>query len=412
MQSISKNKATRLFENNENLYSERITEYTAYRQDCSAIDQRRLSANSEKIGFNYIQSFISNISFPKNLDELEYFAMKYGQFNVEDILCENAVIWTAPRWAKINDIVFFMHAKTAVSTITRLRSELNQKRSCLSDVKYNMLMEWISKGLALYKEYGGKIFAIGRVDGAPEYESHIMDDPDNYQMHWKSKVYAKINEINVLLNPIDISRFNDFIMVSRQSSITPVLGEAFDKLKDIIRESNSIPNYFEKSVSSAIPLGKITHDNWLSLPKEYRRRFVLEAQFRCFYVDFLLSELGDRKTILKECRCIKAGVPDSFVDNLIFMNGKYLPVEVKLSVSAQQNLKSQVLKYCYDDMITTKSKTLFPNNLYSNRVLIIDTESLFVYDAKHDSLEKIFELDGLTNKASIHTLKTKILQKL
>ena len=69
--------------------------------------------------------------------------------------------WTSPKWAKIGDIVFFMHAKTAKSTITKLRTQLLNKKDNISTDKFELLYDWINIGLDLYKQYGGKIFAVG-----------------------------------------------------------------------------------------------------------------------------------------------------------------------------------------------------------------------------------------------------------
>ena len=65
----------------------------------------------------YVQSFITNTSFPTSIDELFNFCFC---FNMESLLgvdpddpdnpCWNGG-WTCPRWAKKGDIVFFYHAK-------------------------------------------------------------------------------------------------------------------------------------------------------------------------------------------------------------------------------------------------------------------------------------------------------------
>lgn len=395
---------------------EGFSEYRTYHEELWKTEQRRVYADRDAIGYDYVQAFINNISFPKSLAELEYYATEHGCFNVEDVLNEDTTIWTAPRWAKINDVVFFMHTKTAISTITRLRTELNQNRATYSNDRFCLLSEWINRGIQLYKSYGGKIFAIGRVSAAPEYTEFDEEDSVDYQYHWKSRIMAEISDIAVLETPIDISEFNDFIRVSRQSGITPVLGKEFTLLREVIRRKNSIPEYFARSVSSAIPLYKITRDNWLSIPKEYRRRFVLEAQFRSFFVDYLLAEIGDRRTFFKECRCKKSGIPDSFVDNLIFINGKWLPVEVKLSIATQQNLNGQVAKYCYDDMIIAnnrgKDRIFEPHLLFGNRVLVIDTDSVFLYNADDDTIKAIVDLDSISDRKSLSALKAHIVSAL
>lgn len=51
-----------------------------------------------------VQAFIDNISFPKNLEELEDFV---DEFDVEQVLRVDETEWTAPKWAVEGDIVFF-----------------------------------------------------------------------------------------------------------------------------------------------------------------------------------------------------------------------------------------------------------------------------------------------------------------
>lgn len=331
--------------------------------------QYRSKNNANTHNYNNIQSFVNNISVPKTLEELQYYIYEHGCFNVEDILNEKETVWTAPSWAKIGDIVFFMHAKYVNSRLTALRTELISKQSQYTKSQFDDMMQWIKKGLLLHKQFGGKIFAVAHVSGTPEY--YFVND-NEIKLHWSSRIYAEMNEIYLLENPIDISEFNNFIFISRQSGITPVFGSDFDCLKKIIKSKNSIPDYFEKSTAALLPLTKITDDNWFKLSNEYRRSFMLETQFRNFYVNYLLRELSDIKTIYRECRCKKNNIPDSFVDNVILFNKKYLPVEVKLSVPCQANINAQVEKYCQDDCIIIDNKAnrivnkdkIYLNNAY------------------------------------------------
>lgn len=360
-----------------------------------------------------VQSFINNINFPTSLDELYFFALDHGRFNVEDILQEKITTWTSPTWAKIGDIVFFMHAKSARSIITRLRSELYCLQGSIPNEKYNLLIGWIRHGLELHARYGGKIFAIGRVCGAPEY---IADDDDQYEdaslYHWRSKIYTDI-EVDVLERPIDLSEFSSFIHVSRCGAITGVFGKEYLQLREIIQKSNQIPQYFAKSIASPLPLSRVNPQNWMQITSEYRRCFLLESQFRSYYVDYLLRELGDQKTFFKECRCIKRGIPNSFVDNVIRFNGKYLPVEVKLSVSSEADIKGQVSKYCYDDLVYLNSeRTVSPEQMYQNVVLIIDTDNVYLFKADEDQIDILLALNELNNPSDILLLKDRIRSKI
>ena len=358
----------------------------------------------------HVQSFINNISFPKTLGELEYFIDVHEQFNVEDILFHDYETWTAPPWTKIGDIVFFMHTKTARTHITRLRTELNNSKHLYSYERYSIIMAWLNRGLELHKLYGGKIFAIAQVCGAPTY----YDDSDTIY-HWRSQIYADIDNITVLDTPIDISEFNSFIFVSRQSGITSVSGKEFDLLKEVIKSKNSLPEFFKNCDATPIPLSTFNDENWMTMSNEYRRSFILESQFRTYYVDYLLKFLGDRKTIYKECRCKKQGMADSFIDNVIFINGKYLPVEIKLCVPAQANIVGQVSKYCHDDEIILDNKTnrtIYPDKTHSNYCLIVDTDYIYLYNHTDNNISVLKALDDFQNLNDVAKFKEILRSKI
>ena len=250
-----------------------------------------------------VQAFIDNISFPKNLEELEDFA---DEFDVEQVLRVDETEWTAPKWAVEGDIVFFFHAKTAIQWITKLETRIKEERkwrkeSGWSEIWSKMFgdilgnyeeisldddIRWqaLQRARELYKKYGGKIFAIGRISGRPYYDNQEYDD----MYHWSSRVYAPIDRIYVLQQPIDISEFSDFLPISTRGAITPVVGSDFDRLKRIIASKNNTPQYLKESRAIPLPLKKINAKNWLEVTQHYRRLFTLEIQFRRFYVDYFL----------------------------------------------------------------------------------------------------------------------------
>ena len=265
-----------------------------------------------------VQAFVANIAFPKSLEEVMGYADR-GNYNVEDILMEDNTNWTVPNWAKLGDVVFFMHSKTAIQTIRKLCTALkNTDEYDEEDKEY--LQEWLDRGRELYNDYGGKIYAVGRVCGSPKGKYEHEDD-DLSVIHWKTRIYADIDKIWLLDHPVDISEFNDFIFISRHGSITAVFGEEYEKLKSLIIQKNgNPPDYFAFSKAVPVPLARINEENWLSVTNQYRRSFLLEQQFRSFYVNRFLSVLGDQKKLYRECRCKKEGIPDSFVDNIILFN--------------------------------------------------------------------------------------------
>lgn len=353
-----------------------------------------------------VQAFLNNISFPKTLEELEYFADK---FNVEEILTEEETEWTAPKWAVSGDIVLFFHAKTAIAKITSLETKLRQARENLLEEEYQWLWDSLQRARTLYKNYGGKIFALGKISGRAAYDAQEEDEI----FHWKSRFYAPIDRIFVLEHPIDIAEFSNFIFVSRQTAITPVVGNDFDRLKALIMTKNEVPDYFRESQAIPLPLQSINEENWLDVTREYRRRFELEIQFRKFYVDYFLRVLGDQKKFFAECRCHRTGVQTGFADNAIKLGGKWCFVEVKLNVHAEQHLHDQLKKYCYVEQATLHEERMLEQpRIWQKKVLVIDTTDFYVYDVSTDQLIFVETLNDIRTESDIRILREKILPML
>ena len=356
-----------------------------------------------------VQAYISNFTFPANLDELKEQFYNFGGYNFEDFFDSGHTVWSTPKWTKSGDIVFFMLAKTAVHKINSISKEHMKEKPYKAKRQYKLVEGWINRGRELCDEYGGKIFAIGRVQGSPYYEGEDYDE--EREIHWKGRIYASIDSIIELEKPIDLSEFNEFIELSRGGSFTPVFGESFNRLIKLIESKNKLPRYVRECKSIPVPINKINRDNWLEIAGQYRRSFFLEIQFRSFYVDYLLPLLGDQKKIFSECRCCKSTNSDSYVDNVILFEGKYLPVEVKLDINTEKDLKSQVKKYCevkkcYLDKKDTKCINY--RNMFSGNVLIIDTNGVYLYDDRKDFISNLYDLDCLQNIKDIVGLKNKV----
>ncbi|MBR3570153.1 MAG: hypothetical protein IKN96_05055 [Oscillibacter sp.] len=369
---------------------------------------------------NEVQAVINNISFPKTLEEVFFFETVHGCFNVEDILfdAEDGIdtTWTMPKWCKIGDIVFFYHAKTANVTISRLKGALRRSKDEYNSDDYAILSSALERALELYQQYGGKIFAVGKVCDNPYYQrdddSDVdSDDDSDVELHWKSKIYARIDGLYCLKEPIDLSEFKAFIALSTGGAITPVFGKEFDMLKALIMSKNAVPRYLEESVAMPIPLAKITGDNWIQVASQYRRSFFLEKQFRAYYVDYLLESLGDRKGFFVECPCIKRGRKESFADNVIILDGKYLPVEVKLNIHAEKDLVGQLRKYCALDALKLDKNGRFapPDKLFNQGVLTIDTDAVYWYSDANQSVRQICALDSISAKQDILALQEQVI---
>ena len=117
----------------ERLLSQRAEYLTEKPQQAARIQ------HDEMIGLACVQSYVSNMSTVSSLEELGYYE---GITLPENLMSSTENEWTAPKWAKAGDVVFFMHTKTARSRLTALRSELNLKKNTMSQADYNSLMAY------------------------------------------------------------------------------------------------------------------------------------------------------------------------------------------------------------------------------------------------------------------------------
>lgn len=353
-----------------------------------------------KLKYDFINAHINNISFPKTIEQLEDFIYEHGCYNVEDVINEAAdgyTIWTVPRSSVVGDIVLYFHAKTAIQWIRKLETATKTLDSETHDI--NLLIEWLKRARALYSLYGGKIFAIGRIGSRPEKE-----DEFEFQHHWSGRIYADVKDLYLLKTPIDISEFNSFILVSRQSAITPLPSKEFEELKSLIKVKNpDVPTWFLESKIGDNMLSKVNQNNFLEITNSYRKRFPLEINFRSYYVDFFLKTLSG-KNVYRECQCHTAITPLSRVDNVFEFDGKRILLEVKLNIALEDDLISQLHQYIFANYISLSNTS--NNNITDferNFMFVIDVYSLYKYDVKIKKLSKIFDLDEIKSKDDIIT---------
>ena len=353
----------------------------------------------------YVQCWISNITAPASLEDLlNTLQSDDGTFNVEAIVIERGPIyWTAPQWAKPGDIVFFMHSKTSISKITKLCTLLEEEKCHYTTREYNLMKSGLQRAKDLYKKYGGKIYGVAKVIDFPEK----LEDEES---SWNNRIFAEMAEVTTFRHPLDIADFRDFITISRTGAITPIFDSQFDLLREKLSADNALPRYVMESEADPESLGRINRKNWLELANRYRMHFMLEEQFRAFYVNYLLRSMTSY--VYRECRCKKQGIPDSYADNVIRIGKKYLPVEVKLLVGLWP-IKDQVCKYCYDDAIIldTKGTIVLPDQIWRKNALVIDTRKIYMYNADNDSLDELYDLDNLSFDG-IHILRKKIVDVL
>lgn len=346
---------------------------------------------------NNVQAYIAVVSFPTSIEELRDLTDNDYYMDMEEILLGHDVNYTAPKWATKDDIIFFYHAKSAIVKIRSL------KKQSIGQKDEDKLMEYLNMAEEIYKACGGSIFCVARVGDDPEI---IKDERDN--LHWRGDVYAKVADYILLKNPIRKNTFEQYIKLAQQRTITPVLGEDFENLKNLILKYNDV-SYLKTAHAVPISLKDISPKNWISVSYDYRRRFYLEMQFRKFYADYFLKILGDRKGIFSECVCYKGGKRSGYVDNCILINEKYMPVEIKLNINTEKDLTRQLKKYCHTEKIKLNKDNEAENDIvYQNNVLVLDTNGLYIYDHKSESIREIESLDNIKCEYDIRKLRETI----
>lgn len=352
---------------------------------------------------NNVQAYIAVVSFCTTLEELKYLTENNYYMDMELIMLFDEVDYTSPKWAAKGDIVFFYHAKSAITKIRHLRS-LAIKENNKYKKEYDRFMEYLNTAEMIYEKCGGSIFSVGKVSGKPEVEENETRE----NLHWKSNIYAPIDNITFLNRPILKSEFEQFVKLSAQQTITPVLGEDFENLKNLILKYNDV-SFIENCQASPISLKEISNSNWIRISQEYRRKFYLEIQFRKFYVDYFLKSIGDRKIIYSECTCIKSGKRTGYVDNVIVLKGKYIPVEIKLNINAEKSLTKQLNKYCNVDQIKLGKSIIEKNNILQDKVVLIDTDGIYIYYFNDKSIHLVKNLDNIKCDYDIRKLKAKLI---
>ena len=356
-----------------------------------------------------VQAFINNFNFPKSLGYLrECLTSNNGLLNTELFRNGGGVTWPAPKWTQLGDICLFHYAISANAIQRQTYKEYLLVEKTFGHSEQDLIEDGFRRGKRDYERWGGKTFAISRVGSTPEDWGPTETD------QFRTRTWVEFDDICLLENPISAHEYSDYIKISRHSSITSVTGDHFDRLKELICKKNNVPRYFLEAESTPLEINHINSTNWFELNYNHRRRFFLEEQFRSYYVDHLLKLLGNRRTFFRECDCFKTNYSRAVgkVDNVISTPTGYLPIEIKLSALAEPHLIKQLDKYCNVDRIKVTHGREITSDIYRDRLLVIDLQSVYLYRAETKMLELIESLDNLTSLARVEELRKKIYQAI
>lgn len=351
-----------------------------------------------------IQAYILTLTYHTTFEEIIEHIENCGadvitEFNI--LHMDDIVSYVAPKWATDGDVVFFYYAKSSINTIRKLKKECSNFFN--SEEERKAMNAILINAEKIYSLIGGCIFAVGRVCGNAEIGEKFEHS------HFRNNIFAPVTDFVNLETVIPLEYFSEYAPLEFKKSITPILGESFEQLKNDILEDCYI-NYLAYSHSAPVPLKDISADNWMGLNMDYRRKYFLEIQFRKYYVDFFLKQFGDLKKIYAECACYKGGKRSGIADNCIKFNGKYVFIEVKLNVDAVCDFLKQLEKYCNVE----KAKLLDDekaekDDIVQNFVFVIDTKGFYIYQNNEKEIQLVEDLDNLKSISDIKKLKEKCI---
>lgn len=311
------------------------------------------SQNLERSLLRTVQAAITSIGFPESLEGVRDMVDKHeGWLTDLDALIEASAAngkrnWTAPKWMSEGDILFFYHTKNASRKITKLLEEVEP--STLSGRlrrrfgRERQMRSLLKRSAGLAAKYSGTILGCAEISGSAEYFRRESKEAP----HFKSRIFAPIGNVHIFDPPLNADKFAVFLKIG-QGAITPLHGEQFDKVKDLLLRHTKAPDFLRTARIGGPSFRDVNKDNWPLISCREDARFIDEAQIRAYLLDWLLTEIKDSGTpLLKECYVYRARQKgrSKISDYFVRIHGRWIPVEAKLNVLAERNVLGQVAEY-------------------------------------------------------------------
>jgi hypothetical protein len=307
-----------------------------------------------------------DIETGRGFDGLDFFPMS----TLEMLSVGSVLDWSLPRHVLVGDIVLFQVSLSALKAVKKIKKEL--------DWDHEFVVE-IREAMDLVERFAGSIMAIAKVTAG----ANRSGGGD----WWGSRFYAPITDIHNLYFPIPVNSPSRFAEWPEFSPHGPVQYRQFssderyqDFIATLIEEGNDeLPDWVsDRPVTYLGDAGAVTKDNWIDVARSAEFGFPTEASLRYVYADWLLRALSDRRVLLDEVVASNDGELVGRVDNVIFIGGVPVPVEVKINASTEDDLFGQLDRYRRADELVTKGRSLAPRD--HQVVVVVDQDGLYLTD--------------------------------
>jgi hypothetical protein len=350
--------------------------------------QFKLSRDMDQ--FKPVQSAITSVSFPETLDLLRKMGTKWLGLVGKDWITDmdilvsfpagNNITWIAPKWLTSGDILFFYHTKNARLLINKLSKEVTRLidnplyTSVFSKSDIELLNVILIRQTKLANLYSGTLFGYATVSGKPQ----LAYDENK---HFKGVIYAPLDSFQVFSNPLPAEEFADVLKIG-QNTTTPMYSEQFESIKNKLRIKNKLLPNLENTRPSGLGFRDISSNNWMEISCNQDIRFVNEAQLRTYLIDYLLEEIKDTHTLIyTECDCFHSGRRTGIADYFIKFAGRWLPVEAKLNILAEQDIIGQIEKYTNINSFTPTNKNIKGKLMETESIhfcLVVDQSGIYL----------------------------------
>ena len=145
--------------------------------------------------------------------------------------------WTVDKDCKPGDTVFFRCATTSADHMRRRYTEARRHGD-------PGLIEYAEKERALYRQYAGKILAIGEIAEPP-----VQMDSEWEHTHWRSRWYADIADYQLLEAPVAFEDYRDFVKICTTGAITKLDTSQENRLLQLVNAGN--PNLQDSKTQTA-----------------------------------------------------------------------------------------------------------------------------------------------------------------
>lgn len=249
--------------------------------------------------------------------------------------------WTGARWLTEGDILFFYQTDSRPKRF--IRKLLKEARE-LPATDAEPVIRLLERNRELVDRYAGTIFACARVTGPSEYLSRANDVEDT--SHFRSRIFVPFHKAHVFDAPLGGEQLKQHVKVNTGGSVTPLLGEDFERVKQELARRNDLPEYLVNARPGGRGFRNISRETWRDISCASSQRFIDESQIRVYLLDYLLDELKDHGTpLLQECDCSRAGRRTGRADYFIQVGTIWVAVEAKLNILCERDLLGQLAKY-------------------------------------------------------------------